>query len=92
MRLPGGGFASPNRSTTRTYDSLICITTTPDTTVAFYFGDVKSAYATVYMRVLAKNATLNTLKTPLISYKLIDAAGKFYGRDSTVAGAWETLA
>jgi hypothetical protein len=84
----GWNYAHPANVAARTVDTLICITTTPDTTAPFYFGAL-SGRGTVWMRVLAKNATLTTLKMPLIQYKLVGGDGKYYSPDS--ANGWTKL-
>jgi hypothetical protein len=87
----GWTYARPNNGTTRNFDSLHCVTTTPDTSVHFWFVDVNSALAIVWMQHQAKNAALSTLKIPLVQYKYIGGDGNYFGTDSTVAGAWNTL-
>lgn len=81
-----GGSLSSNPPTTST---LTLITTTPDTSCVYYFNDL-IPYLTVWMRHAAKNATLTSMKIPLIQYKVVDYTGKFFTPDS--GNGWIKLA
>lgn len=87
----GWGYAWPNNSSTKTYDSLMLKEGKNDTSVVFYFPpDMSSAYANVILRTLCLKASTTAAKYPLISWKPV-FAGKRYASDSTVAGAWIKL-
>ena len=81
-------YAWPANVFSKTYDSLIMITTVTDTSVGFWFKKDNNEI-NVLLDSKAKAATATAFANPLIVYKLVGGDGNNYGADS--ANGWTKL-
>jgi len=81
-------YAWPNNTLSKTFDSLVMVTTVTDTTVKYYFKH-NSPTIQVFIDSRAKAATATAYNHPRIEYKWIGGDGNPYGSDS--ANGWIKL-